>query len=67
MRQCYVQRGLFGNGYGSPGTTVTVSMWPRCEEEGDIERQVYNELGLMLKFMTRFQLQGPGLGLGLGV
>ena len=67
MRQCYVQGCLFSNLNGPPGTTVTVRMWPRCEEESDIERQVYDELWLMLKFITRFQLQGPGLGLGLGV
>ena len=58
---------MFGNGYRLSSTTVTVRVWLRCEEEGDIERQVYDELWLMLKFIMIFQLQGPGLGLGLGV
>ena len=58
---------MFGNGYRLSSTTVTVRVWPRCEGEGDTERQVSDELWLMLKFIMRFQLQNPGLGLGLGV
>ena len=58
---------VFGNRYRLSSTTVTVRVWPRYEGEGDTERQVYDELWLMLKFIMRFQLQGPGLGLGLGV
>ena len=58
---------MFGNGYGPSRTMVTVRMWPLCEGQGDIEREVNNKLSLMLKFTLRFHVQWPGLGLGLVV
>ena len=45
---------------------VTVIMWTCCVREGDIDRYVYDKLGLMTKFFIRFQVQEPALGLGLG-
>ena len=36
-------------------------------EEGDIEVQVYDKLCLITEFIIKFYVQGPGVGLGLGI
>lgn len=45
---------MFGNAYVPSSTTVTVRMWPGYEVGGDFERQVYEKLWLMSKFIMRF-------------